>query len=455
MAKNFKMNIPWESESGIPLYRGISGTDQAYSTPLIYRAVRLRCNSLIRVPRYIFNESDDPVEYAFESQMPLERVIWNTEAALLLKGAAYLLKLKNRFRYGKGVQWLNPFTVQSEYRDGELRFWQQLPGGERFPKTGYWTVDDFVYFREFNPDDDLGAGVSAAEVALADASSSAAVSEFLANFFGSDAIPITMVVMPEGTSPEERQRVETWFKKKLRQLAGKAQRVLGIRGDVKLEKLTSNLRDYDFTSIDKHATDQIAHAFEIPRTILTAESANYATAQIERRIYLEDTIAPRCKMFEQVFNPFLAEVGQRLEFVPEELPEAQETESDRATNLKALVDSTVPLLAALDILGYDLSDEAEKLIKESEAEKEKRREEIANRPIVAEEEDEQNPEMKMDLDKWLRKAVKSMKAGKSPVVEFESSYIPNEMKSEILIGLKSATTEDDVRKSFNGHLEKA
>lgn len=105
MARNFKYNIPWaESESGLLLSNGISATNQAYSTPLIYRAVRLRCNSLVRVPRYIFNESDDEVEFAFENQIPLARLLWDTEAALLLKGAAYLLKLKNRFRFGKGVQ---------------------------------------------------------------------------------------------------------------------------------------------------------------------------------------------------------------------------------------------------------------------------------------------------------------------------------------------------------------
>jgi len=375
--KNMRVNIPWhsmktslfpESESGLLPYRGIYGTDQAYSTPLIYRAVRLRCNSLVRVPHYIFNESDDPVDYAFEEQLPLDRLLWYTEAALLLKGAAYDLKLKNRFRYGKGLQWLNPFTIQTQYTNGELLFWQQLPG-ERFPKSGFWTKDDFVYFREFNPNDDLGAGIAAAQVAMDDAASSASVSLFLSNFFGSDAIPVTMVVMPEATENAERDRVETWFKRKLKALAGSAQRVLGIRGDIKLEKLTSNLKDYDFTSIDKHATDQIAHAFEIPKSILTAESTNYATAQVERRIYLEDTIAPRCKMFEQVLNPFLAEIGQRLEFVPEELPEAQESEAERASSLKTLVDASVPLLAALDILGYDLSEDAEKLIKDSEKEK--------------------------------------------------------------------------------------
>ena len=97
-----------------------------------------------------------------------------------------------------------------------------------------------------------------------------------------------------------------------------------------------------------------------------------------------------------------------------------------------------------------MSDDAEKLIKDSEAEKEKRRDETPQPPVVA---DAVPEEVKADLDKWLRKSIKSMKAGKSPVVEFESNYIPNEMKSEILIGLKSATTEEAVRKSFNGHLE--
>ena len=371
------VSIPWMTSDGYEVNRQkITGEADSYAVPLIYRATRLRCNSLTRIPVYVYNEQDDEVEYYFEKQLPLRELLWLSEASSLLRGAVWLLKLKNRFRYGKGLQWLNPFTIQFQLSGNELLFWQQLPTGERFPKSGFWTADDFIYIREFNPLDDLGPGVSAAQVALNDSQTSYATSKFLSNFFSSDALPVTMVSLPSGTQSSERERVENWFKKKLKGLRGRSERVIGVSGEVKLEKLTAELKTFDFPSIDNHALEQVAHAFDIPKTMLSTSSANYATAQVERRIYTEDTIVPRCKIYEQYLNAFLADVGQRIEFCPEELPEMQEDETVRAGSLKTLVDAGIPLLAAIDMLGYDLSEDAETIIQEAE----KKKEEAANKP---------------------------------------------------------------------------
>lgn len=521
---NIKVTItaPWLLNDGTYGSR-VSDEKGAYAVPLVYRATRLRCNSLTRVPVYIFNEKDEEVRYYFEDQMPMRQLLWMSEAALLLDGWNFLLKLKNKYRYGKGLQWLNPFTMQSELtRDQtDLLFWQQV-NAKRYPAQGFWERDDFIYMREFNPADDLGRGVSAARVALKAAEASYNTDTFLSNFFGSDAVPVTLVTAPN-MQRDQADKLENWFKKKLRAFGKKdTEKVIGVSGEVKVEKLTAELNTFDFPAIDAHVLEQVSHAFDIPKTLLSANSANYATAQVERRVYMEDTIIPRCKMFEEALNPFLAEVGQRIEFAPQELPEMQEDEKDRATSLGGLVNAGVPLRAALDILGYDLSEDAEKLIEQAEKDKmqgnkggggeqdvrsridaygtavragvvtptiedEKAVRSTLGLPEVNEkitgawEEDggvrrpitlgkppqseieegagtqppqlapqlpPNNKQVKADLDKWFRKAISSMKAGNSPAVEFESDYVPNEMKSKILIGLREAKTECDTRKVF-------
>lgn len=369
------VTVPWaNNENSWKSSSDLGGEAQAYSKiPLIFRATRLRCNSLTRVPRNILSLEDDRIldAYEFEKTFPMRDLLWLSEAAFLLAGVAYDLKLRNYFRYGKGLQWLNPFTVQSQLRDGQLQFWQQLPTGERLPREGYWTVDDFIYLKDFNPLDDLGPGISAARVALGDAKIMGSVTTFLANFFSSDALPVTMVVIPKGASKAEVDRVENWFKKRIQGFTRGLQRVLGVTSDIKIEKLTPELKTFEFDKVDNHAVDNVAWAFDIPKTILTSASSNFATAATEYRSFLDYTIIPRCRYYESMLNPFLAEFGQRLEFNEQELPEMQEDEVKRADALDSLVTAGVPLEAALDILGYDISPEAQKILDKHFAEKKK------------------------------------------------------------------------------------
>jgi hypothetical protein len=245
----------------------------------------------------------------------------------------------------------------------QLYYYQQLPTGERFPADGsFWTAEDFILPREYAPQDDLGPGISSTQVALNDAQASASMNKFLADYFSADALPITMVTMASGTLEDERKRVENWFRNKLKGLRQAAARVLGITGDVKIEKLTSDLRNFDFDKIDEHIATNVAHAFKIPKTVLTSQDQNFATASAEYRKFLELTVIPRCSYYESILNPYLAEFGQHIAFDPEEMAEFQEDEAARAASLKTLIDSGVPLEAALDILGFDLSENAEAIL---------------------------------------------------------------------------------------------
>ena len=80
----------------------ISNVQNAYSkVPIIYRAVKMRCDLLSSVPVVIKKgdkviENDDLAKTLFP--IDFRDLIWNTEAALLGNGKAVIVKLRNRVR---------------------------------------------------------------------------------------------------------------------------------------------------------------------------------------------------------------------------------------------------------------------------------------------------------------------------------------------------------------------
>lgn len=467
------LTIPWANSSGY-YQREIRGTDSAFfRVPLIFRAIRFRCNALSKVPLYVYDANDNELEdgYIFEDMLPLtggeESLIWRSEASILLKGFSPVLKLKNRYRYGKGLQWLNPFSIKITLTDGEYHIWQEVANGQRFPSKGYWTLDDFVWLKSFNPIDDLGPGTAAADVAMRNSQASYSTDDFLSNFFTADAIPVTIITSKTGGKGEVK-RLEELLADKFNKMKRAAARILGIQGeDVKIERLTANLKDFAFDNIDNHIEKQIAYAFDIPKSVLAADETGYSNGQrLSYKSFISDTIVPRCMFYEYHLNKYLQEYadGQYIKFAPEELPEMQEDEVQRADALTKYVNAGFDLMSAIDTLGIELSEETKTKLEAAQKLKEER---AANPPqppvqqqptqIQAQQPPTQSAEgkgyqegdaTKLALDKWFRKAISNYKSGRAPTVEFESNYIPNEMKSDILIGLKNAKTEEEIRELF-------
>ena len=65
-----------------------------------------------------------------------------------------------------------------------------------------------------------------------------------------------------------------------------------------------------------------------------------------------------------------------------------------------------------------------------------------------EEEEEAPAELKADLDKWRRKAVKAFNASKNAAVTFESDIINSEMHAQIWSLLSGCKSASDVRAVF-------
>jgi hypothetical protein len=104
-------------------------------------------------------------------------------------------------------------------------------------------------------------------------------------------------------------------------------------------------------------TREIAAAFGIPLSLLTSDSANYATAQSDMRLFYENTIKARLMMYEAALNEqVLGAMGLHIRFTPEALSIYQEDEAERSGALLNLVNAGIPLSNAMLILGYAVED---------------------------------------------------------------------------------------------------
>ena len=358
------LSIPWLTDAfeqgQMVRDRLVTVQDSFKKVALVYRAIRLRCNTLTSVPVTIKINGKESVEYPFEDTLSLHTLIWNMEASLLLSGASFNVKLIDANENVIGLQYLNPFTVEIKYNapspqnpDGEILFRQQV-NGQWYPnRKNWWTEDEILYVREFSPTDDIGPGVSASSVALGNSQLNHYLTRMVSHYFENGAISATIMSVPGGIGEEEKKRVQTYFARMMGGLRN-AFRILAVSGESKIEQLTPKIKEMDISSLDDHTIANIAWAMDIPKTILTADSANFATANTEYKMYITDTIVPRLRMIESNLNPFLSEFGCEIKFNEQELAVMQEDEVQRAQALVSLTSTGLPLVVALEMLGYNI-----------------------------------------------------------------------------------------------------
>lgn len=151
--------------------------------------------------------------------------------------------------------------------------------------------------------------------------------------------------------------------------------------------------------------------------------------------------------------------GYRLKFRPQEMSIFREDEEERSAALANLINSGIPLEAAISILGFDMDEDTKVLIRKEIEAKEERRQQMTVRlsrggnqappPGLegrTDEGTEQPPQEKtaleIDLIKWRRKAIKSLKKGKGAEVTFDSSHIPPSLRGAIEGGLVGADADE-------------
>ena len=436
----------------------VNSTVDAYNkTPQLYRAVQMRANALAAMP-FVLRKNDKLTSWIYPQS--LSKILFELEASLLVSGAAYLLKLQptNGGKRTVGLQFLNPTTMRTTYdhRTRETLFTQQI----RNETFGPWTADRLVYMREFSFQDEVGAGIAPAKVALPAAVLRIAMSDFAHGFFSSGGQPLTLLSMQGNPPPQEIERTERFFKRTMQGVRN-AWRVLAVRSEVTVTPITPALNTMAMEELQTVTTREIASAFGIPLSLLTSDSANYATAISDQRLFYENTIKARLQFFEEAFNTqLLNETQTNIRFTPESLSVYQEDEAERSNALVNLVNAGMPLRDAMLILGYSVeevtgtdatvetvSTDAPVIIAKSKKPatvslQEQLADEYANATHVQ--------QVKAELKTWQRVAAKSIERGR----EFECLQIPPELETFIKSHLQEPSAylehvfEDGVIKSL-------
>lgn len=447
-----------------------SAEDSYAKVPLVFRASRIRCNSLLRIPFHLVRD-DGATEAEWPFAYPLRKLIWRTRAAGLLTGAGYVLKQSNRFTV-KEVMWLNPTTMQVRWDfTKKQRIFDQYIAGEHF---GQWTDADLVYLPEFTLRDDIGPGDCPASVALNSAQLAHYVTRMASTFFESGAMPVTLVTSESGFG-SDTEKVESFFKRAMQGIA-QAYRVLAVRGkDVHIEKIQFPLKDLATPELREQARKDVALAFEIPVTLLD-DDANYATAKEHKRSFYDETVIPDADVFAEEFNAQLLEpLGLHLEFRHEEMDLYQEDERESAqaattfaNMLSGMADfETFEFVAKTYGIEYDEA-LAKKVFAAKEARRTETREAFAPKDAAdaepgddqddAEDEDKPNSSNPVtpaksiadDLTKWERKALERLqkRGSEQRAVTFRSARIPPTLHAAIVGALDAATGPEDVRGTF-------
>ena len=397
--------------------------------PILFRAIQLRCDALSSVPVAIMKGEENEVAWPYPTK--LGDLLWRWEASCLLSGAAFGELVTNKSGFRKDVRYRNPFDMSVKYTNGILEF-KQNSGGAMWQNDLRAGTYEMFYLAEYDPSQDILPGIGAAAASKVDAKLLYAISKFPEMYFEGGAMPVTLLGI-DSTDKNEIERVQNWFRRAATAIKN-AFRVVGIRaGSITATALTPPLKDLTFPELNEIAKDNITMAFGIKQTLLDSEAANYATAQEDRLSFYEDTIKPRARIFADALNTQLLERdGMRLEFRFEEMDIFQEDEGDRADLLNKLTLAGMPIELALELAGYELTDEQAAMLVA--------REDAPGPELVDERE--------IELRRWQRMAEKRIKDGKG-IREFESSIIEPSLHGAISGALETAKSVEDVKHLFD------
>ena len=329
-------------------------TDPASAFQLVvwaYRAINLRAMTIGGLPYHILDAQGEEVDWPLADE--LTDLIGRIEYALCLEGASYLLKLA-KGRQLVGFQWLNPQTMKEATNpEGTeiVGFKQRVDH-----RAKVYPADDVIYHTLFNPDDDLGQGVSPMDVALSAAGIGHNTNVFTESFFKNGAIPAIVLSTEQDLRDPDVLQVRSMWERLFRGVR-KAWRTAILKKGLKPTTIGSPIKDLALKPMYASVREQIAVAFGIPQTMLE-DAANFATAREHKLSFYYETIFPEARFIARGLNRQLFDaMGLLFEFQFRAVEAIQQDEAQKSTALQGLyVAGLIDRDEARADLGYEVTE---------------------------------------------------------------------------------------------------
>ena len=436
------------------------------AVPWLFRGTELRAQSVGSLPFEILR-GDDVVDSSDDYQNVLgflpnpSAFLKRVEACLVLMGSSYWGLLSNRLAQTQGtlseLRYYYPPSIEPQIdKQLGLTSFARRVGGQSIPLGKeqvlyFWYPDPFVELGE--PRSYPGQAALEASGVLQN------IDKFASTFFRRGAIKATLLTVSGTTAEPERQRLKAWWSRMFEGIRNAWQTEVINADKVTPIVVGEGIKELENVTLTNDKRQDVCTALGIPQTKLFSDSASGlggggVSRQDDMRFYKE-TVVPEAEFIASIFNEqVLIPRGYSLQFRPETMDIFQEDENQRATSLSILVTAIKEPAAdvAMDILGYDLTEEQRVKLEALWGEKEERAETLmANfqSPKPEPEENEDKPTEDEETKAFRNWYEKRSRNGKTPdISKFEFKILNSERRLALireLSGAQSSVTDQPFR----------
>lgn len=251
---------------------------------------------------------------------------------------------------------------------------------------------------------------------------------------------------------------------------GKVFQGIDAAGGLEVKEIGEGVDSMKDDTLTQSKIADVAMAMGMPLSILLANSANYATAQVEYKTWFDNKLVPDCRFMASALNDqIFTRLGLRFEFRPEMTDPGQEDEVSRAGAYSAYINAgMLPSLAA-QVVGIELPDTIEyadldKMAADKANQTQKDKEAIAEAQSTSDTQSSTDTEPEPtappakfipnidqlhELELWRKFAFRKLKKGEPLDFPFDVKTLPDDIARDIITGLASAKSEDDIKSVFN------
>lgn len=383
------------------------------------RCVRIRALALMTLPfsisykgKELFNETATEFgNYDFLSN--LESLLFLSEASLILAGASYAVKVRERGKITR-LHYAAPQTMHLIIDQNGIN---RIDRRTSFGASSY-APDEVLHVFDLNPFNEIGVpipeitGVENAGLVLKELTS------FMAGYAKRGLIKGTIlsVDLPNGqhVSESEKTSLKTKWRNFLRGSRKEADQAEVFSGAVKPIVVGEGFADFNNSPITSDQRKDIATSLGIPQSLLMSDPLAGGTAEAEQLNFYLFTVLPRAKMLAKELNRQLfKEFGMSFAFEPNRMEIFQRYELQKAQQVTQLVGKPVMTInEGRELIGLD--------------------------PIKNE--GEMSQEQKSEIKAW------KTKLAKNPNAKFETKHIPQEIETVIRERLSAKMSIDEVFK---------
>ena len=347
-------NMPpeaWTSVFGDPTSDDVYSL--ARSVPWLYRGINVIAEAVVNLPRNCEALDDAGVRIDYPT------LLTDLVGDYLLAGAMFACMEENQAGNNRTMRRFHPKTIKlvTDPQKGLVGFERNL----RDNTPTFYDVTELAYSWIPSRTSEIAIGDAPATAAIRASGLLNSIDDHAVKYFEAGAINPTIAKIADFQSYPESEQERT--KSILNRLFGRgvdsAHRVAPVGTNIEFETIGSPMSDLAVPELTNAKREDISTALGIPQSLLFSNATNFATAQQDNRHFYEKTIIPLARKIETMFNHYFIQYGidDALIFNEQQLEVFQTDEAMRSGSLVNLVNVGMPLTIAMEVLGYDLTDD--------------------------------------------------------------------------------------------------